>query len=174
MNCRDLSGGGKRPQHVRCATLWQTMASLILLGDSYKLRACIFMANTAYVEYSAESSRRVAMPRSKFVAHVVPPCYPPPPLSAPPRGTLLPRAVCNYNETMHLPLVLPAALVLLVLVLILVVVAPVLLRAFCAGAVGRGLPSYRYLCCPDNYQLIAIRGGGRGKVSPRQGSPIRS
>lgn len=72
--------------------------------------------------------------------------------------SLLPRAVCNYNETMHLPLVLPAALVLLA-----VVAAPVLLRAFCAGAVGRGLPSYRYLCCPDNYQLIAIRvGEGRG------------
>lgn len=129
------------------------------------------MANTAYVEYSAASSRRVAMPRSKFVAHVVPPCYPPP-LSAPPRGTLLPRAVCNYNETMHLPLVLPAALVLLVLVLVLVVVAPVLLRAFCAGAVGRGLPSYRYLCCPDNYQLIAIRGGERkGVAAARQPNP---
>lgn len=99
-----------------------------------------------------------------------------PPLSAPPRVTLLPRAVCNYNETMHLPLVLPAALVLLVLVLILVVVAPVLLRAFCAGAVGRGLPSYRYLCCPDNYQLIAIRGGERqeervGVAAARQPNP---
>lgn len=97
---------------------------------------------------------------------------PPPPLSAPPRGTLLPRAVCNYNETMHLPLVLPAALVLLVLVLVLVVVAPVLLRAFCAGAVGRGLPSYRYLCCPDNYQLIAIRGGERkGVAAARHTNP---
>lgn len=73
---------------------------------------------------------------------------------------------------MHLPLVLPAALVLLVLVLILVVVAPVLLRAFCAGAVGRGLPSYRYLCCPDNYQLIAIRGGAReGVAAARQPNP---
>lgn len=73
---------------------------------------------------------------------------------------------------MHLPLVLPAALVLLVLVL--VVVAPVLLRAFCAGAVGRGLPSYRYLCCPDNYQLIAIRGGARereGVAAARQPNP---
>lgn len=72
---------------------------------------------------------------------------------------------------MHLPLVLPAALVLLA-----AVVAPVLLRAFCAGAVGRGLPSYRYLCCPDNYQLIAIREGegraGReGVAAARQPNP---
>lgn len=69
--------------------------------------------------------------------------------------TLLPRAVCNYNETMNLPFVLVVVIV-----------------AFCAGAVGRGLPSYRYLCCPDNYQLIAIRGGERESISEaRQPNP---